>query len=65
MARNLKENPITTAEMMAWLDRKKVELPKGDDLDSAIIEAIKEIIESHNDDLPPWEDENIPWNRLP
>jgi hypothetical protein len=63
VARNLRE--ITPAEMMAWLDRKKAELPEGDNLDGAIIEAIKEIIEGHGDDLPPWEDESIPWNRLP
>jgi hypothetical protein len=65
MARNLKEYPITPAEMMAWLDRKKTELPEGDNLDGAIVGAIKEIIECHNDDPPPWEDEDIPWNRLP
>jgi hypothetical protein len=63
VAHNFKE--ITPAEMMAWLDRKKAEHPEGANPDGAIIEAIKEIIEGHGDDLPSWEDENSPWNRLP
>jgi hypothetical protein len=63
VASNVEE--IIPAEMMAWLDRKKAKLPEGDNLDGVIIEAIKEIIEGHGDYLPPWEDENNPWNRLP